>query len=197
MIVLLTKSLRNIRVRSHVRHGVTVRDHFRVADKFAEAKHAGQYRKDGKTPYISHPRAVVGILRDEAGIADRDTLIAAVLHDTIEDTGVKHAELVKQFGKTVADTVMELTNDESLPKAQQKLAQIAKAPHYSDRAAVIKIADKTANLRDIIAAPPPWSPGRKREYYDHARAVVQAMGPRNPTLEQLFASTYLTGIRQL
>lgn len=195
MILLFNKSL--VYVRGHMRGGVTVRDHFRQADQFAERKHAGQLRKDGKTPYISHPRAVASILRDEAGITDLETLIAAVLHDTIEDTGVTHAEIAARFGPVVADTVAELTNDETLPKAQQKQAQIDHAPHYSDRAAWIKTADKTSNLRDIIAAPPPWSRERKREYYDHARRVVDAMGPRNALLRRLFETTYLTGINQL
>ncbi|ATI15650.1 bifunctional (p)ppGpp synthetase/guanosine-3',5'-bis(diphosphate) 3'-pyrophosphohydrolase [Bordetella phage vB_BbrM_PHB04] len=184
-------------VAGYTRQDGTVVSPYYRADRFAEHKHAGQYRKDGKTPYIAHPRAVVSILRDEAGITDRDTLIAAVLHDTIEDTGVKHAELAARFGLTVADLVAELTNDETLPKPQQKQAQIDKAPHYSDRAAWIKTADKTANLRDIIAAPPPWSQERKREYFDHARSVVHAMGPRNALLRRLFETTYLTGISQL
>lgn len=60
--------------------GVVVSPYHR-ADRFAEKKHRGQFRKDGKTPYIAHPRAVASILRDEAGITDPDTLIAAVLHD--------------------------------------------------------------------------------------------------------------------
>lgn len=197
MILLLQKSLHSIRVRSHVRNGVTVREHFRQADQFAERKHAGQLRGDGKTPYISHPRAVASILRDEAGITDPETLIAAVLHDTIEDTGVTHAELAERFGPVVADVVAELTNDETLPKAQQKQAQIDHAPHYSDRAAWIKTADKTSNLRDIISAPPPWGRKRKREYFEHAHRVVDAMGPRNKLLRRLFDTTYLTGISQL
>lgn len=184
-------------VSGYTRRDGTIVSPYTRADKFAEQKHAGQFRKDGKTPYIAHPRAVASILRDEAGIADPDTLIAAVLHDTIEDTGVKRDEIAARFGPIVADTVAELTNDESLPKAQQKQAQIDKAPHYSDRAALIKMADKAANLRDIIAAPPPWGADRKRAYYDHAMAVVSAMGRRHSKLERLFETTYLTGINQL
>lgn len=193
MILLLNKAL----VAGYTRKDGTIVSPYYRADQFAEQKHAGQFRKDGKTPYIAHPRAVASILRDEAGVTDPDTLIAAVLHDTIEDTGVKHAELASRFGQTVADTVAELTNDETLPKAQQKQAQIDKAPHYSHRAALIKMADKTANLRDIIAAPPPWPQDRKREYFDHARSVVHAMGPRHDKLRRLFETTYLTGINQL
>jgi guanosine-3',5'-bis(diphosphate) 3'-pyrophosphohydrolase len=167
------------------------------ADRFAEERHAGQFRGDGITPYISHPRAVLNILRNEAGITDPDTLIAAVLHDTIEDTGVTHAEIAIRFGLVVADVIAELTNDETLPKAQQKQAQIDKAPRYTSRAARIKIADKTANLRDIIAAPPPWERSRKRAYFEHARTVVHAMGPRHEGLQSIFEATYQDGLRRL
>lgn len=185
------------RVSGYTREDGIVVSPYTRADRYAEKKHAGQLRKDGKTPYITHPRAVASILRDEAGITDPDTLIAAVLHDTIEDTGATHAELTARFGRNVADIVAELSNDERLPKAQQKQAQIDHAPHYSMPAAHIKIADKTANLRDIIAAPPPWPRDRKRGYFDHARAVVTAMGPRHPVLEGLFDKTYRTGVGAL
>lgn len=167
------------------------------ADRFAEERHAGQFRGDGKTPYVEHPRAVFRILRDEAGISDIDTLVAALLHDTIEDTGVTYADLAARFGETVADVVLELTNDESLPKNAQKMAQINKAPRYSLRAANIKMADKTANLRDIIGAPPPWKRPRKRAYFEHARLVVHAMGSRHDGLRSIFDVTYRDGLRLL
>lgn len=167
-----------------------------TADEFADQKHAGQFRRNGTTPYITHPRTVVRILCD-AGVTDSDTLVAALLHDTIEDTGVTYDALLSMFGKTVADVVREVTDDKSLPKQRRKDLQVEHAPHYSERAALVKIADKIANLRDIIAEPPPWSAERKRAYYDHARAVVSGMGARHAKLERLFETTYLTGISQL
>lgn len=170
---------------------------YQLADRFAERKHMGQLRKDGVTPYITHPRAVVSILRDEAGIDDIPTLTAAVLHDIIEDTGVRYEELAAEFGPLVAGIVRELSKDPALTQAEQKQAEIENAPLFSFRAGMIKIADKTANLRDIISCPPPWPTARKRAYYEHARAVVAAIGPRNPTLEGLFERTYRTGICQL
>jgi len=180
------------------RDGVRVSSHYRHADSFAEKAHAGQYRKGQpdapKVPYIEHPRAVVGILRDEAGITDRDTLVAALLHDTIEDTGTTYEELEKLFGKTVADTVRELTNDPTVPKSGKKQAQVEKARKMSPRASYIKVADKTANLRDIINAPPPWSPERKMQYFQDAFEVVRAMQHRHPKLDQLFSTTFLTGV---
>jgi guanosine-3',5'-bis(diphosphate) 3'-pyrophosphohydrolase len=169
-----------------------------TADSFAERRHAGQFRKNGTTPYITHPRTVLNILRDEAAITDPDTLAAALLHDTIEDTGATYAMLVSEFGQTVADTVREVSDDKSLSKQARKDAQIAHAPYYSDRAALIKIADKIANMRDIIAEPAPdWDTARKIAYYEHARLVVHAMGPRHGRLNELFETQYQTGIDQL
>ena len=167
------------------------------ADAFASRAHAGQYRKGpGQIPYVQHPRAVAAILRDEAGITDRETLIAALLHDTIEDTGTSHGELVRLFGQVVADTVMELTN-ELAPADGKTASQIRHARKMSPRAAHIKVADKTANMRDIINTPPPWTPARKRQYYDDARAVVGAMSVRHAALDKLFNQIYLTGISKI
>jgi guanosine-3',5'-bis(diphosphate) 3'-pyrophosphohydrolase len=179
--------------------GVRVSPYYRQADAFADRAHAGQYRKGAqgapKVPYIEHPRAVVGILHDEAGITDRETLIAALLHDTIEDAGTTHAQLQQLFGQTVADTVRELTNDPDTPPGGKKASQIAHARTMSPRACAIKVADKTANLRDILNAPPPWPTARKRQYFEDAREVVGAMKHRHALLNRLFETTYLTGVR--
>ena len=168
-----------------------------AADAFADEKHVGQFRKNGTTPYILHPRAVVSILCD-AGITEPVILAAALLHDTIEDTDVTYDELASLFGQPVADIVLEVTDDKSLSKTKRKQEQIRHAPHYSVAAALVKIADKIANLRDIIDEPAPdWDASRKLAYYDHARAVVVAMGSRHSTLEKVFEATYLAGASQL
>ena len=181
--------------------GVYVPPHIRRADSYAEKAHAGQYRKGKpgapKIPYIEHPRAVARILHDEAGITDPVTLQAALLHDTMEDTGATHANLVAEFGHEVADVVAELTNPADFGPGGKAAWQAAHAAKMSPRAAAVKMADKTANLRDLIATPPDWDAARKRQYFDDARQVVQAMGSKHPLLERLFSSTYLTGIDQL
>lgn len=182
-------------VEGHTRkNGIYVRPHYRRADHYAERAHAGQYRHSvpgaPKIPYIEHPRAVAKILHDEAGITDEVTLQAALLHDTIEDCGVSHANIVAEFGHDVADLVAELTNDPNVPPEGKTAAQIAKARKMSARAAAVKVADKTANLRDILSAPPDWSADRKRQYFNDARSVVQAMGQRHPTLEAIFDQIY-------
>jgi len=195
-VILLFKSV--VHVGGHMRSGVFVAPHVRRADAYAEKAHAGQYRKGKpgapKVPYIEHPRAVARILHDEAGITDPVVLQAALLHDTMEDTGVSHANLVAEFGHDVADVVAELTNPADFGPGGKTAWQAAHAAKMSARAAAVKVADKTANLRDLVASPPDWPTDRKRKYFDDARQVVQAMGARHPVLDSLFSTTYLTGL---
>lgn len=164
-----------------------------LADVFAEQAHSGQFRKSVEgaelVPYITHPRAVAQILAD-AGITDEQTIIAALLHDTLEDTDVKYPELVAEFGTVVANCVVELTNDITIPKEDKTAAQVAKAATMSMRAAFIKVADKTANLRDIIANPPDWTNERKRQYFKDAQLVVGAMAHRHIGLDAAFTEAY-------
>lgn len=122
---------------------------------FASRKHSQQRRKDvDASPYINHPIALVSILAVEAGINDCDTLCAALLHDTIEDTDTSVEELVETFGAPVASLVQELTDDKRLPKAERKLLQVEHAEHLSSKACSVKLADKIANLREVADSPP-------------------------------------------
>ena len=106
---------------------------------------------------------------------DPDVVIAALLHDAVEDQGVTNAEIADLFGPTVASLVAEVTDDKSLPKQVRKDKQIAGASHKSDGASVIKLADKTSNLLAIANSPPPWPTDRKRAYVEWARAVVSGL----------------------
>lgn len=197
--ILFFKSV--VHVAGHHRGGAWVAPYVRKADAFADRAHAGQYRKGKpgapKIPYIEHPRAVVAILHDEAGITDSAMLQAALLHDTMEDCGVTHANSVAEFGHDVADLVAELTNDPSVPREGKTGAQVAKAKKMSSRAAAVKTADKTANLRDLVTNPPNWDAGRRRRYFYDAREVVQAMGHKHPVLSNLFESAFSSGVSKI
>lgn len=116
---------------------------------------------------MNHPIALAHVLATEGGVTDLTTLMAAALHDTVEDTETTCAELVEHFGKKVADVVMEVTDDKMLAKAERKRAQIEHAPHLSKRATLVKLADKTCNLRDVAQSPPAdWPLQRRREYFE-------------------------------
>ncbi|OYV87741.1 MAG: hypothetical protein B7Z73_09670, partial [Planctomycetia bacterium 21-64-5] len=86
------------------------------AISFAARAHEGQFRKDGETPYIAHPLRVMTVASQLFGVSDLEALMAAVLHDTIEDTRTDHDDLSEQFGTRVADYVAALTKDKRLPE---------------------------------------------------------------------------------
>src|SRR5207244_7842625 len=89
--------------------------------KFAAEKHRNQRRKDADaSPYINHPIAVAAVLATEAGVTDEATLLAALLHDTVEDTETTVQELQQLFGPVVAALVGEMSDDKSLPKEARK-----------------------------------------------------------------------------
>jgi (p)ppGpp synthase/HD superfamily hydrolase len=146
----------------------------RAAD-FAARKHTKQKRKGEEAePYLNHLIEVATLVAESTD-GRPDVVIAALLHDPVEDQDVTSAEIVDLFGPTVASLVAELTDDKSLPKQVRKDQQIAGASHKSDGASVIKLADKTSNLLAIAKSPPPWPKDRKRAYVDWARAVVSGL----------------------
>jgi GTP diphosphokinase / guanosine-3',5'-bis(diphosphate) 3'-diphosphatase len=163
-----------------------------AASAFAAERHRGQLRKGAEaSPYINHPIAVANVLAGEAGITDPIALTAALLHDTIEDTKTTTAELVAAFGPEVAGVVAEVTDDKSLDKAERKRLQIVHAASISQRAKLVKLADKICNLRDILRSPPVnWSLERRQEYFDWAAQVVDRLRGASPQLERLFDAEF-------
>ena len=159
---------------------------------FAAHKHRDQRRKDpDETPYINHPIALAQVLREEGGVKDPVVIVTALLHDTIEDTVTSYDELRGQFGVRIADYVVEVTDTKFLGKVARKRLQIAKAGRSSSTAKQVKIADKTCNLRDILASPPAdWSLARKQQYFDWAKDVVEEARGVNPRLERKFDQLY-------
>jgi guanosine-3',5'-bis(diphosphate) 3'-pyrophosphohydrolase len=154
----------------------------------AEAAHAGQKRKSGD-PYITHPLAVATILANLG--MDTTTLVAALLHDTIEDTDTTAAELEAQFGPRITGMVVEVTDDESLPKAEKKRLQIEHAPGLSPGAKLVKLADKICNLRDVADRPPAkWDLQRRQEYFEWAKRVIDGLRGVHPGLEAAFDAAY-------
>ncbi len=156
---------------------------------FAAHKHRDQYRKDvEQSPYINHPIAVAEILAHEGQVTDATLLIAAILHDTVEDTETSFAELEAQFGAAVANLVREVTDDKTLDKQQRKELQVEHARKGSPAAKQLKIADKLSNIRDIAGSRPPagWSLERKIEYLNWAVRVVAGCRGVNPALEAAF-----------
>jgi guanosine-3',5'-bis(diphosphate) 3'-pyrophosphohydrolase len=159
---------------------------------FAAHKHRDQRRKDAQaSPYINHPIALADVLVNEAGVSDVKVLCAALLHDTIEDTETTPEELEREFGREIAEIVMELTDNKMLKKRTRKRMQIAHAASASREAKLVKLADKICNLRDVTARPPAnWDLARRREYFDWAKTVVDRLRGADPRLEAAFDRAY-------
>jgi guanosine-3',5'-bis(diphosphate) 3'-pyrophosphohydrolase len=159
---------------------------------FAAEKHRTQRRKDPEaSPYINHPIALARLLSIEGRIRDAKVLAAAVLHDTLEDTRTTYEELHERFGPMISGIVREVTDDKSLAAAERKRLQIEHAGELSRRARLVKLADKTANLRDLTHnAPPEWSLQRRRDYFEWAKKVVDKIRGTNKKLERAFDDAY-------
>jgi GTP diphosphokinase / guanosine-3',5'-bis(diphosphate) 3'-diphosphatase len=163
----------------------------RAAAYAAEKHRKGPHRKgEEATPYINHPLAVAKLLATEAGIEDVTVLQAALLHDVVEDTGTPAEALEAEFGNDVVGIVLEVSDDKSLPADERKRLQVVNASHKSARAALVKAADKTCNLREIVSAPPPWPVERKRAYFEHAAQVVRQLPELPARLRELFEDAY-------
>jgi GTP diphosphokinase / guanosine-3',5'-bis(diphosphate) 3'-diphosphatase len=162
------------------------------AAAFAADKHKNQRRKDADaSPYINHPLGLARVLAEEGGVSDIETICAALLHDTIEDTDTKAAEIEREFGAKILALVLEVTDDKALPKAERKLAQIEHASSISDKAKRVKLADKICNLRDVASTPPEgWTLESKREYFDWAKNVTDNLRGVDASLEAIFDSAY-------
>ncbi len=162
------------------------------ATTFAARKHKDQRRLDpGRSPYINHPLALVDVLVHEAGVTDLRVIVAALLHDTIEDTDATPEEIEAEFGVEVCAIVMEVTDDKELSRAQRKALQIAHAPTLSAEARAVKLADKICNLRDIASGPPRgWDVVRCQAYFDWAKQVIDGLRGDHPDLEDLFDAVF-------
>lgn len=166
-----------------------------AAAKFAAAKHSRQRRKDSEaTPYINHPIEVAEHLARVGGIDDEEIIIAALLHDTVEDTATTVDEIRERFGERVARIVMECTDDKVLEKSERKRLQIENAPHKSIEAKCVKIADKTCNLKSILLDPPVnWSVQRQIDYFAWAESVVAGLVGVNVGLDDAVLSVLHEG----
>jgi guanosine-3',5'-bis(diphosphate) 3'-pyrophosphohydrolase len=165
---------------------------------FAATCHAGQFRKDGVTPYINHPIEVMHLLAFTGNITDEEILMAAVLHDVVEDTNTTVEEIAERFGKNVASIVLELTDDISLSKEERKHQQLVSCKKLSHAAKLIRISDKICNVYDILYAPPgDWDLKRRKEYLAWANAVVCKIEGTNEGLERHFDELIIEGVRSL
>ena len=164
---------------------------------YAAEKHKYQRRKGfNQVPYINHPLKVAEVLIN-CGEEDINMIIAAILHDVIEDTDATTEELSEKFGATVSQLVLELTDDKELPIAERKELQVQNSQYLSVSAKKIKIADKICNISDIVHYPLEWTLERRLGYLEWTEQVIEGCRGVQPELEAAFDAVLKDGLEQL
>jgi len=158
------------------------------AARLAAQCHIHQRRKgQSGEPYVNHLLEVASLVTQATNGSEPSVTIAALLHDAIEDQNVKSETIAQEFGQHVADVVLELTDDKSLPEVERRRLQVEHAPHMSREAKLIKLADKISNVLEIADSPPPnWTTKRRLEYIQWGRDVVAGLHSTSPWLETQF-----------
>ncbi len=116
-------------------------------------------------------------------------IIAALLHDTLEDTEATGADIMNAFGKEVLQLILEVTDDMTLPSERRKQLQVARAGNLSPEAQALKLADKTCNIRDLLTTRIAWIRERKIQYVRWAKKVVGQFRNSEPVLLEEFNCT--------
>ena len=116
---------------------------------FAAERHRGQKRKGAAgEPYINHLIEVAELVAGSSNTLDTELVMAALLHDTVEDTSTSGEELERLFGADVAALVLEVTDDKSLPKEVRKALQISDRAYVLETGSVVKSAPAAELLDD-------------------------------------------------
>ena len=155
-----------------------------AAAALASDAHHGQLRDHG-TAYIEHPLSVARILAEEIGITEPDVLIAALLHDVVEDSPLRVEDIDEQFGTWVANAVETLTKPEAPPseKPERDRRYYERLQHAPETVQLIKLADRLDNLRHLPLSP---RADKKARYIRETRTHFLPMAERLGKLVEQF-----------
>ena len=158
--------------------------HLLQAVALAARAHHGQMRKDGRTPYVSHPFRVCLVVRDIFGFTDLRMLLTAILHDVIEDTTTDFDDVEAQFGSEVAHWVGLLSKDKRLPEEEREHDYCRGLEQASWQVRACKLGDMYDNLTDMDMLPRtrwPHTLGRLRMYWNCLQThPAEECGQRRP-----------------
>jgi len=155
---------------------------YQTAIKFATLKHVAINQKVPGTelPYVVHlSNVAMEVLMANANTENFNVALAiqaALLHDTIEDTDTTFAEVEENFGTAVANAVMALTKNESLPKEEQMMDSLQRIKNLPHEVWAVKIADRITNLQ---APPSHWDNAKKKKYRAEAQIILDELASGN------------------
>ncbi|MBQ3103272.1 MAG: bifunctional (p)ppGpp synthetase/guanosine-3',5'-bis(diphosphate) 3'-pyrophosphohydrolase, partial [Oscillospiraceae bacterium] len=155
-------------------------DQIRAAFDYAYESHKEQKRKSGE-PYIIHPLAVAQIIAEELHL-DSESIVAALLHDCIEDTGSTYDDISKKFSPTIADLVegvTKLTRVQFTTKEEEQMENLRKmlmAMSKDIRVILIKVADRLHNMRTMEYQSPPKQRQKSLETMEIYAPIAHRLG---------------------
>ena len=151
---------------------------------FAAERHSAQRRKGpDAAPYVNHLIEVAMLVASVAQVEDVEVLIAAVLHDVLEDTPTSADEISQRFGERVCRFVEALSDDKALPRKRRREITLEELPDMEPLVKVIKLADLSSNIKLL---PPNWSPERQLEYLEWSERAATICGPECQPLAELY-----------
>ncbi len=151
---------------------------------FAAQRHSAQRRKGpDAAPYVNHLIEVAMLVSTVAQVDDVDVLIAAALHDVLEDTPTTAAEVEQRFGERVRRFVQALSDDKALPRPRRRAITLEELPSMAPQVLIIKLADLSSN---ITLLPPHWTLERQREYLEWSELAASICSSQCQALADVY-----------
>ena len=159
------------------------RDLYMRAWHFASERHKKQHVPGSDLPYITHVGAVamevLATLAVEDFAAPDLAVACALLHDTVEDTATRADEIASAFGAAVAEGVLALSKDETIPKDGRMADSLRRIRLQPREIWLVKLADRTVNMEP---APATWPVEKRRKYQGEAATILEQLGSASPSL---------------
>ncbi|MFT6388319.1 MAG: guanosine-3',5'-bis(diphosphate) 3'-pyrophosphohydrolase [Cellvibrionaceae bacterium] len=156
--------------------------------EYASELHKDQRRKgNGGSPYVNHLIEVASLLSRVAKVTDQEVIIAAILHDALEDTDAREGDIFDLFGDTVLGYVKHLTDDKTLSLEKRRIAQLKSIENSSSQIQLIKLADHCSNIASL---PPSWDRARLESYISWSHSIAVHCYSASEELAKVYKKRY-------
>jgi (p)ppGpp synthase/HD superfamily hydrolase len=156
--------------------------------EYASKLHKDQRRKgNGGSPYVNHLIEVASLLSRVAEVTDHEVIIAAILHDVLEDTEAREGDIFDRFGGTVLAYVKHVTDDKLLSLEKRRIAQLKSIENSSSQIQLIKLADHCSNIASL---PPSWDRARLESYISWSHSIAVHCYSASEELAKVYKKRY-------